>query len=108
MTSLIKSETGDQCFWEKHLTQWRESGSSQAEYCRKNNLKEHAFSNQKCKRINKTAPKGNTSTGFIQVKLPPNNIEPATLTLRFNSGTLLSGIMESNLTLVKKLAEVFT
>tara|TARA_R110001592_G_C13141906_1_gene747390 strand:- start:2010 stop:2336 length:327 start_codon:yes stop_codon:yes gene_type:complete len=107
MTSFIKNEAGDQNFWEKHLIQWRETGSSQAEYCRKNNLKEHTFSYQKCKRINKIEPKANASTGFIQLQLPSNKIEPATLTLRFNNGTLLSGITECNLTLVKQLAEVF-
>jgi len=106
MTNIIKNETGDQHFWEKHLTQWRESGSSQAEYCRKNNLKEHIFSYQKCKRLNKTTPTSNTSTGFIQVHLPSNKIEPSALTLRFNNGALLSGITESNLVVVKQLAEV--
>ena len=107
MTSLIKNEAGAQSFWVKHLAQWRESGSSQAEYCRKNNLKEHTFSYQKCKRIHKSSAKGNASTGFIQVQLPSNKIEPATLTLRFNNGTLLSGITDCNLALVKQLAEAF-
>ena len=106
MTNIINSETRDQNFWEKHLAQWRESGSSQAEYCRNNKLKEHIFSYQKCKSINKAAPKSDASAGFIQVKLPPNSIELATLSLRFNSGTSLSGITASNLALVKQLVAV--
>jgi hypothetical protein len=106
MTKLIKNETGDQKVWEQHLTQLSESGSSQAEYCRKNNLKEHDFSYQKCKRLNKAAPKSNTSTGFIKVQLPSNKIEPAALTLRFNNAVSLSGITENNLALVKQLAEL--
>jgi hypothetical protein len=108
MANILKHKTGNQHFWERHLIQWRESGSSQAEYCRNNKLKEHTFSYHKCKHTNKNAPKNNAQTGFIKVQMPANKIEPETLTLRFNNGTSLSGITESNLALVKQLAMVFS
>jgi hypothetical protein len=76
MANIIKHETGNQHFWEKHLTQWRESGSSQAEYCRNNKLKEHTFSYHKCKHTKKNAPINNAQTGFIKVLMPANKIEP--------------------------------
>jgi len=107
MTTFIKNEKRGKLFWEKHLTQWRDSALSQAEYCRKQNIKEHTFSYQKCKRLNKTSTEANVSSGFIQVQLSPNLVEPAPLTLHLNNGTFLSGITESNLALVKQLAQVF-
>lgn len=30
-------------FWENHIKAWRESGVTQAEYCRRNNLKNHRW-----------------------------------------------------------------
>jgi hypothetical protein len=106
MTSLTQILKRYKFFWEKHLTQWRDSDLNQAEYCRNHNLKEHSFSYQKCKRLNKTSTEANVSSGFIQVQLSRNQVEPAPLTLHLNNDTYLSGITESNLALVKQLAQV--
>lgn len=81
MTSLTRNEKKDNLFWEKHLTQWHVSGLNQAQYCRKHTLKEHDFSYQKCKRLNKTSIETNVTPSFIQVQLQPKHIEPPSLTL---------------------------
>lgn len=36
-------------FWKKHIGQWQDSGLSQREYCKANNLKESTFTDWKAK-----------------------------------------------------------
>jgi hypothetical protein len=52
------------------------------------------------------ALEANVSPSFIQVQLPPKQVESEPLTLHLNNGAYLSGITESNLTLVKQFAQV--
>ncbi|MHA2314879.1 MAG: IS66 family insertion sequence element accessory protein TnpA [Candidatus Hermodarchaeia archaeon] len=38
-----KTKTSRAIYWQKHLSQWSESGLTQAEYCRRNKLSAAAF-----------------------------------------------------------------
>ena len=51
-------------YWKKHLEIWQETGLTQAEYCRRNNLKQHQLVYWK-KRFSKTE----TDVSFVPLKL---------------------------------------
>ena len=91
-------------FWQNHLSQWRQTSLSQTEYCRQHNIRADSFSYHKCKTLKKTS--STKPKGFIKVPLPPQKIVEKPLTLKFNNGSCLTGISESNLTLVKQLAVI--
>lgn len=40
-------------YWKGHIERWKESGQSQIDYCRENNLSRHRFTYWKCKGNNK-------------------------------------------------------
>jgi hypothetical protein len=42
--------------WTRHIKLWGESGLTQIEYCRQNNLSKHRFTYWKCKRQRKDEP----------------------------------------------------
>lgn len=42
--------------WTRHIKLWEESGLTQIEYCRQNNLSKHRFTYWKCKRQRKDKP----------------------------------------------------
>lgn len=42
--------------WTRHIKGWEESGLTQIEYCRQNNLSKHRFTYWKCKRHRKDEP----------------------------------------------------
>jgi hypothetical protein len=52
--------------WKTHLESWKNSGLSQAEYCKRNNLKPVTFSYWKCRQKNEA----NQSSGFVAVNIP--------------------------------------
>lgn len=63
-------------FWTDHIKRWKESGLSQIDYCRANNLSRHRFTYWKCKNAKKNNP-----IKFIPVVTKPssslsNSIEP--------------------------------
>jgi hypothetical protein len=89
-------------FWQKHLSQWRDTTLTQSEYCRQHELRPDNFSYHKCKSLKVAAPK--KPKGFIQVQLPEKTVQEP-LTLCFGNGSRLTGITETNLSLVKQLAE---
>ena len=43
-------------FWNDHIKKWKDSGLSQIDYCRENNLLKHRFTYWKCKNNKKTNP----------------------------------------------------
>ncbi len=43
-------------FWADHIKRWEESGLSQIDYCRANNLSRHHFTYWKCKNNRKNKP----------------------------------------------------
>ena len=97
-------------FWLDHIKHWQDSGLSQTDYCKERDLKPHNLSYHKRKQERNqpntqlTTP---TSTGFLQVNVPPVAVLPEPLTLHFTSGLQLTGLTANNLSLVKQLAEVF-
>ena len=54
---MDRESTGKRRYWEKHLKEWRESGLSQAEYCRRHDLRVYQFTYWK-KRLNSGTPAG--------------------------------------------------
>lgn len=64
-------------YWADHIKRWEESGLSQIDYCRANNLSRHHFTYWKCKNSRKNKP-----IKFIPVVTKPStsslhsNIEP--------------------------------
>ena len=102
--SASKKTNQNNRFWQKHLSQWQNSGLSQTEYCRQHDLHPDNFSYHKCKSIKNTTP--SQSKGFIKVQLPTPKPEAEPLTLRFRNGTCLTGLTEDSLPLVKQIAEI--
>lgn len=72
-------------YWKQHIDTWQETGLTQAEYCRRNNLKHHQLVYWK-KRFLKTE----TDVSFVPLKLEdlldiPARQDQATLTLVINN-----------------------
>jgi len=59
---LMAEETREEMFrereesWRRHIRLWEESGLTQIEYCRQNNLSRQRFTYWKCKRDRKDEP----------------------------------------------------
>jgi hypothetical protein len=71
-------------YWKQHIENWQETGLTQAEYCRRHNLKHHQLVYWK-KRFLKTE----TSASFVPLKLEdlldlPAQFDHAPLTLVIN------------------------
>jgi len=97
--------------WQQHITQWKNSTLSQAQYCKQHHLKESAFSYHKCKLIKRHTTSSLESakpTGFIKLPVPALTPPQPPLTLHFLSGLSLCGITSNNTDLVKQLAEVLS
>ena len=87
MEQLSRAEQLEQkrSYWKQQIEQWQQSGLSQAEYCRRNNLKHHQLVYWK-KRFLKTE----TDVSFVPLKFEdlldlPARSEPASLTLVINN-----------------------
>ena len=91
-------------FWQQHVSQWQKSNLSQAQYCKKHNLKSHSLSHHKRKL--ETKHKKAPSSGFIKVAVPQTLEVQTPLTLHFASGLSLSGIEHGNIGLVKQLTAI--
>ncbi len=59
-------------FWDKHVKLWQESGLSQSEYCRRNNIREKTFGRQKVSRCGIDKGKTCSSQKLDLVALPIN------------------------------------
>ena len=66
MEQLSRAEQLEQkrIYWKQHIASWQETGLTQAEYCRRNNLKHHQLVYWK-KRFLKTE----TDVSFVPLKL---------------------------------------
>jgi len=51
-----EQETEREESWLRHIKDWEESGLTQVEYCRQNNLSRHRFTYWRCKRKRKEEP----------------------------------------------------
>jgi len=59
-------------FWDKHVKHWQNSGLSQSEYCRRNNIKEKAFGYHKVTRCGADYPPSKSKKSLELVALPFN------------------------------------
>ena len=102
--SAIKNTNQDAPFWLEHVSQWRDSGLSQADYCRQHGLCQHSFSYHKLKSSTGPLPTKGESAGSVRVQVitQPQYHEP--LTLHFAKGARLTGIAENNMEMIKQLA----
>lgn len=82
-------------FWQQHESQWRNSGLTQAQYCKKHKLNSQRLSHHKRKL--ETKDEQPSKTGFIAVPVPQALPKPAPLALHFSSGLSLSGIAPNNI-----------
>tara|TARA_R110002167_G_scaffold13128_2_gene55385 strand:+ start:4647 stop:4949 length:303 start_codon:yes stop_codon:yes gene_type:complete len=88
-------------FWQQHVSQWRSSGLTQAQYCKKHELNPQRLSHHKRKL--ETKGKQPSKTSFIAIPVPKALPKSAPLTLHFSSGLSLSGIAPNNIDVVKQL-----
>ena len=69
-----KKKTSRAVYWQKHISQWSESGLTQAEYCRRNKISAAAFHWWKGQLRKKSKAQKNPSTSmqFVEVHgVPP-------------------------------------
>jgi hypothetical protein len=102
--AAIKNTNLDAPFWPGHISQWRDSGLSQADYCRQHGLCQHSFSYHKLKSSTGLMPTKGESAGFVRVQVIPQPQYHEPLTLHFANGTRLTGIAENNMEMIKQLA----
>ena len=87
MGTISRAEQLEQkrIYWMQHIDSWQETGLSQAEYCRRHNLKDHQLTYWK-KRFLKTE----TEVSFVPLKLEnffdtPARTDQASLCLIINN-----------------------
>jgi len=95
-------------YWQEHIDNCRQSGFSQATYCRKNQLKPHRYSYWK-RKLAKSSPSVNAqSSGFIQLSAAnsiPLSTQNSSLRVRLPNEAIIEGITEDNLHLVLPLVK---
>lgn len=69
------SANGKTVFWQSHIKKWKESGSSQAMYCRQNGLNKNAFTWRKRNLEGKTRTRMTKVPGQAVNKI--NHVQPA-------------------------------
>jgi hypothetical protein len=106
--SAIKNINQDARFWPEHVSKWRDSGLSQADYCRQHGLCQNSFSYHKIKSSTGLMPTKAESAGFVRVQVIPQPQYHEPLTLHFANGTRLTGIAENNMEMIKQLAMVLS
>jgi hypothetical protein len=91
-------------FWQRHVSQWRESGVSKMAYCQQYSLVYHQmvyWSSKKKKQIDQT---DGTSNDFIAVSVTPT-LGHSALSIRLPNGIAIEGINERSVALVGRLVE---
>jgi len=72
-----KNKTSKAVYWQEHISQWSESGLTQAEFCRRNKLSAAAFHWWKGQLRKKSKARKNPSTSmqFVEVHgVPPASV----------------------------------
>ena len=95
-------------FWPDHVSKWRDSGLSQADYCRQHGLCQNSLSYHKLKSSTELMPTKGDSPGFVRVQVIPQPQFHEPLTLHFANGARLTGIAENNMDMIKQLAGVLS
>jgi hypothetical protein len=72
-----KKKTSRAPYWQKHISQWSESGLTQAEYCRHNKISAAAFNwwKRHLRKKSNTQRDSSTSMQFVEVHgIPPAHV----------------------------------
>ena len=106
----MKQESGQDLsiYWQEHIDSCRQSGLSQAAYCRKNQLRPHRYSYWKRKLAKTSQPTNTQSSGFIQLNAAnsiPLSTHNSSLNVRLPNEAVIEGITEDNLHLVLSLVK---
>jgi len=92
-----------EAFWQRHVTQWRDSGLSKMAYCQQYSLVYSQMVYWSTKTAN--LDKKHQSNSFVSVAVAPAvDISPG-LSVRLPSGIVIEGIDERSIALVGKLLE---
>ena len=62
-------------FWKNHIQSWQQSGLTQIDYCRQNNLKNHQW----CYWHRKILKPSDTDVKFIPLSFSPGKISPSNI-----------------------------
>ncbi|MCY4641085.1 MAG: hypothetical protein OXC41_00025 [Gammaproteobacteria bacterium] len=92
--------------WLVRIQSWKESGLSQSAWCQKHDIRVSKFGYWKRKLETVSPAKPANKTGFVPVVSAQQPVSPndkSGLTVALPNGVTLSGINESNLSLVKQL-----
>ncbi len=95
-------------YWQEHIDNCRQSGFSQAVYCRKNQLKPHRYSYWKRKLAKSSQPINTYPSGFIKLgtaNSTPISTQNSSLNVRLPNESVIEGITEDNLHLVLPLVK---
>ena len=85
----------DRHFWEQHVTQFKDSGLSKAQYCREHQLTYHQFIYwvPQFSRLDDKSPEAVITNRFVPVGLTQSTL-PAELEITLPSGIQINGITE--------------
>ena len=92
-------------FWQRHVTQWRESGLSKMAYCQQFSLVYHQMVYWCAKAANVNKDENHAPNNFVAVTVASPIGELAGLLLRLPNGIVIEGIDEQSVSLVGKLVE---
>ena len=91
-----------EAFWQRHVTQWRNSGHSRVAYCRQYSLSYHQMVYWS-KKI-EAAPESQSGSGFVAVAVS-TQVRDSGLTLRLPNGMRIEGINDRSIQYVGKLID---
>ena len=92
-------------FWQRHMSQWRESGLSKAAYCQQYSLVYHQMMYWCSKGSKETDETKGATSDFIAVSMTPATSAPLALSIRLPNGIRIEGINECSVSLVGRLVE---
>ena len=95
--------------WLEHIEAWKQSGLSQAQYCRTHNISSKSFYYWKCKAHHASAPATTvraTTSGFAVAQLETVVTTHQGLSITLPDGITLSDIHASNVHVAAQLLEV--
>ena len=97
--------------WMRTLNDWKQSGLSQTQYCKNNNIKRDLFSyykGQLMPRAKNTPPTKDKEPAFTKVVITPSKQPPTALQITLPNGAVISGIHKESLSLVNALMEALS
>lgn len=99
---MMNTKQGKRDYWANQVKEWKASGETQSNYCRRHNLKPHQMTYwSQVYRSKPQLESASTSHGFVALKV----IEAAAseLTLHLPNGLRLEGVHAGNLSVVREI-----